>query len=52
MLGNGIVQLVEFLHFRRLSAVGLEEQTALSKDGDELEASQARVVDVVDRLVE
>ena len=37
MLGNGVVQLVDILHLQRLQAVGLEEQIALRKDGDELE---------------
>ena len=38
VLGNGVVQLVDLLHLQRLRAVCLEEQTALHKDGDKVEA--------------
>ena len=36
--GNGVVQLVVLLHLHRLLAVGVEEQTAVHKDGDTLQA--------------
>ena len=38
VLGNGVVQLIDLLHLRRPLAVGLEQHTALRKDGDKLEA--------------